>query len=101
MARIPFAEPSRLSPRTLKTLEALPDIGIFRLLAQADGSFTAFSAFTGSLWNDAELSPRRRELVILLVARLASGAELNEADFRTFYGGGAEGYTDYPALDAA
>lgn len=36
-----------------------------------------------------------------LVARLASGAELNEADFRTFYGGGAEGYTDYPALDAA
>ena len=71
MARIPFASRDGLSPRTLKALGALPDIGIFRLLAQADGSFTAFSAFTGSLWNDAELSPRRRELVILLVARLA------------------------------
>jgi len=70
MARIPFADPSRLSPTTLKTLEALPDIGIFRLLAQADGSFKPFSAFTASLWNEAELSPRRRELVILLVARL-------------------------------
>ena len=36
-----------------------------------------------------------------LVARLAAGAELNEADFRTFYGGDAEGYTDYPAMDRA
>ena len=33
-----------------------------------------------------------------LVARIAAGAELAEADFRTFYGGGVEGYTDYPAL---
>jgi len=70
MARIPFASRDDLSPRTLKALGALPDIGIFRLLAHADGSFTPFAAFTGSLWNDAELSPRRRELVILLVARL-------------------------------
>lgn len=36
-----------------------------------------------------------------LVARLTAGAELNEADFRTFYGGGSEGYVDYPALEAA
>ncbi len=36
-----------------------------------------------------------------LVARLGCGAELNEADFRSFYGGGPEGYTDYPALDRA
>ncbi|MBU6337445.1 MAG: carboxymuconolactone decarboxylase family protein [Acidobacteria bacterium] len=71
MARIPFADRSGLSPQTLETLEALPDIGIFRLLSQADGSFAPFAAFTASLWNDAELSPRRRELVILLVARLA------------------------------
>jgi N-ethylmaleimide reductase len=34
-----------------------------------------------------------------LPARLASGAVLNEPDLATFYGGGAEGYTDYPALD--
>ena len=32
-------------------------------------------------------------------ARWETGAELNEPDPDTFYGGGAEGYTDYPALD--
>jgi len=33
-----------------------------------------------------------------LVERLRTGAELNEPDASTFYGGGAKGYTDYPAL---
>ncbi|MES2361397.1 MAG: alkene reductase [Pseudomonadota bacterium] len=33
-----------------------------------------------------------------LVERLRSNAALNEPDKSTFYGGGAEGYTDYPAL---
>ena len=36
-----------------------------------------------------------------LPRRLAEGAPLNEPVRETFYGGGAEGYTDYPALDAA
>lgn len=35
-----------------------------------------------------------------LVERLRTGATLNEADRTTFYGGGAKGYTDYPALAA-
>jgi N-ethylmaleimide reductase len=34
-----------------------------------------------------------------LPARLRTGAELNEPDLSTFYGGGAAGYTDYPALE--
>tara|TARA_R110000796_G_scaffold88164_6_gene189820 strand:- start:13714 stop:14817 length:1104 start_codon:yes stop_codon:yes gene_type:complete len=33
-----------------------------------------------------------------LVARIASGAEWNKLDASTLYGGGAKGYTDYPAL---
>ena len=33
-----------------------------------------------------------------LVERLQSGAPLNTPDKATFYGGGAKGYTDYPAL---
>jgi N-ethylmaleimide reductase len=36
-----------------------------------------------------------------LVERLQCGAPLNEADKATFYGGGAKGYTDYPALGEA
>ena len=33
-----------------------------------------------------------------LVERWRTGAALNEPDQATFYGGGAEGYTDYPTL---
>jgi N-ethylmaleimide reductase len=33
-----------------------------------------------------------------LVARLKAGGPFNTADKATFYGGGAKGYTDYPAL---
>jgi N-ethylmaleimide reductase len=36
-----------------------------------------------------------------LVERLRTGAELNVPDRATFYGGGARGYTDYPALKRA
>jgi N-ethylmaleimide reductase len=35
-----------------------------------------------------------------LVERLAANAPLNEGDQATYYGGEAEGYTDYPALEA-
>ena len=34
-----------------------------------------------------------------LVERLKADAPLNEWDQSTFYGGGREGYTDYPTLD--
>jgi alkylhydroperoxidase family enzyme len=70
MARIPFPDPESLSPETQRALASLPDLGIFRLLSLADDAFPKFIALTGGLWNSAELSPRRRELVILLVARL-------------------------------
>ena len=36
-----------------------------------------------------------------LVARLQQGGPFNVPDQKTFYGGGAPGYTDYPALKAA
>ena len=36
-----------------------------------------------------------------LAERWRKGAELNEPDQATFYGGGAEGYTDYPTLEAS
>ena len=35
------------------------------------------------------------------VARLKTGAPMNEADRASFFGGAAQGYTDYPALEAA
>ncbi len=70
MTRIPYADPATLSEPTQRALAAVPPLNVFRLLAVADAAFPAFLRFTGGLWNDAELSPRRRELVILHVARL-------------------------------
>ena len=35
-----------------------------------------------------------------LPARLAAGGPFNVPDAATFYGGGEQGYTDYPALAA-
>jgi 2,4-dienoyl-CoA reductase-like NADH-dependent reductase (Old Yellow Enzyme family) len=35
------------------------------------------------------------------VARVKTGAAMNEADRASFFGGAAPGYTDYPALEAA
>ncbi len=36
-----------------------------------------------------------------LVQRFATGAPLNQPDEATFYGGSAEGYTDYPTIEEA
>jgi len=36
-----------------------------------------------------------------LPARLKLGAAINAYDRSTFYGGGAAGYVDYPALESA
>lgn len=36
-----------------------------------------------------------------LVERLRRGAPLNQLDARTLYGGGAQGYTDYPFLESS
>jgi alkylhydroperoxidase family enzyme len=74
MTRIPYADPTALSEATQRALEALPPLNVFRLLAVTDGGFVAFLRFTGGLWNDAELSPRRRELAILRTARRTDAA---------------------------
>jgi N-ethylmaleimide reductase len=83
----------------------------------------AREAFTGTLiasngfvqqWSFAEMAALiddgKADLVAIgrrylanpdLDERIRSGAELNEGDDATYYGGGAEGYTDYPALQTA
>jgi 2,4-dienoyl-CoA reductase-like NADH-dependent reductase (Old Yellow Enzyme family) len=35
------------------------------------------------------------------VVRVKTGAPMNEADRASFFGGAAQGYTDYAALEAA
>lgn len=74
MTRIPYPDPATLSEPTRNALAAIPPLNVFRLLSTADTAFPSFLRLTGGLWSEAELSPRRRELVILHVACL-TGAD--------------------------
>lgn len=68
MARIPYPADDDLDERTRALLDANPPLNVFRMLAHGGPALGSFLRLTGGLWNDAELSPRRRELVILRVA---------------------------------
>jgi N-ethylmaleimide reductase len=73
-----------------------------------NGSYIANNGFDFELANKV-LSANQADLIAFgklflanpdLVERLKRNAPLNAPDKATFYGGGAEGYTDYPTLEA-
>jgi N-ethylmaleimide reductase len=73
------------------------------------GAFIANNGYDFELANKA-LSANEADLIAFgklfisnpdLVERFKRGAPLNTPDRDTFYGGGAKGYTDYPALQSA
>lgn len=73
------------------------------------GTYIANNGYDLKLANDT-LNHDRADLIAFgklfisnpdLVERLKLGAPLNDFDKATFYGGGAKGYTDYPALAQA
>ena len=70
MPRAPQPDPDALSPRTREALATLPANNVFRALAHADAAFPPLMELTASLWNDAALGQRERELAILRTARL-------------------------------
>ena len=65
MARLPYAEIS----------DRLPQLNIFRLIANAQTAFRPFMEFGRALLFDLELDPVVREQAILRVAALTPGAE--------------------------
>ena len=70
MTRAPHPDPDALSPETREALAALPGNNVFQALAHADAAFAPLMALTASLWNEAALGQRQRELAILRTARL-------------------------------
>ena len=73
-----------------------------------NGAYIANNGFDFELANKV-LSANQADLIAFgklflanpdLVERLKRNAPLNAPDKATFYGGGAEGYTDYPTLEA-
>lgn len=73
---------------------------LFKGLYIANNDYTLELAIEARRRNLADLIAFGRLFIANpdLVERLRTGMPLNEPDRSTFYGGGAEGYTDYPTL---
>ena len=73
MARVPYPDPTTLSPDTQELLGKLPPLNIFRMLAGGDDLLRAFVRFGNHLLSKASLDPVLREIAIVRVGVL-SGA---------------------------
>lgn len=75
MARLPYADPERLPDAAREALEAMPPLGIFRMMANAETALRPWLRWGGVLLSDLELDPVQRELAILRVSRVIPHAE--------------------------
>jgi len=75
MARLPYLDPEHAEPRVADLLSKAPDLGIFRMVANAQGAFPGWMRFGGALFDPAEIDPLLRELAITRVAAMTPGAD--------------------------
>ena len=68
MALIPYADPQSAPNEVRELLEVLPDLHVFRMVAQAPSLFGPWLALGGAILATLELDPLLRELAILQVA---------------------------------
>ncbi|HEY6332105.1 MAG TPA: carboxymuconolactone decarboxylase family protein [Blastocatellia bacterium] len=74
MARLRYLEESELPPRIAALLQGRPLLNIFRTLAHSETAGIGFLALGRALLAESDLDPKLRELVILRVGSLSSGA---------------------------
>jgi len=75
MARLPYLDPGDAEPRVVEALSQAPDLGIFRMVANAQGAFRPWLRFGGAVLDPDEFDPILRELAIVRVAAMTPGAE--------------------------
>lgn len=75
MSRLPELSPAEANPRVRSALERLPPLAIFRMVANAQGTFVNWLRFGRDCLDGDLFDPILRELAILRVARLTPGAE--------------------------
>lgn len=75
MARLPYLDPGDAEPQVAEALTKAPDLGIFRVVANAQGAFRAWLRFGGAVLDPDEFNPLLRELAIVRVAAMTPGAE--------------------------
>jgi len=67
--RISLPEDSELTPELRRTLEGLPPLNVFRMMARAPASFQPLVEFALSILLRSELPARDREIAVLRVAQ--------------------------------
>ena len=75
MARLPYLDPDDAEPQVAELLRKAPDLGIFRIVANAQRVFRPWMRFGGAVLDAQELDPLLREFVITRVAAMTPGAE--------------------------
>jgi 4-carboxymuconolactone decarboxylase len=75
VARLPELSPADADPRVRSALENLPPLAIFRMVANAQGTFVNWLRFGRDCLDGEMFEPVLRELAILRIARLTPGAE--------------------------
>ena len=75
MARLPYLDPDQAEPYVAAVLGKAPDLGIFRMVANAQGTFPAWMRFGGALFDGDEFDHLLREFAITRVAAMTPGAE--------------------------
>jgi 4-carboxymuconolactone decarboxylase len=75
MARLPYLDPDQAEPRVAEVLAKAADLGIFRMVANAQRAFPAWMRFGGTLFDPEELDPLLREFAIARVAAMTPGAD--------------------------
>jgi alkylhydroperoxidase family enzyme len=75
MARLPYLDPDDAEPHVAAVLSRSPDLGVFRMVANAQGAFPAWMRFGGTRFDGDEFDELLRELAILQVAAMTPGAE--------------------------
>jgi len=75
MARLPYLDPDDAEPHVAAVLRRSPGLGIFRMVANAQGTFPSWMRFGGTLFDGDEFDHLLRELAIMRVAAMTPGAE--------------------------
>jgi alkylhydroperoxidase family enzyme len=75
VARLPYLDPDQAEPRVAEMLGKAPDLGIFRMVANAQRAFPSFLRFGSTMLDPHEFDPLLREFAILRVASMTPGAD--------------------------
>jgi alkylhydroperoxidase family enzyme len=75
VARLPYLDPDQAEPRVAEMLGKAPDLGIFRMVANAQRAFPSFLRFGSAMLDPDEFDPLLREFAITRVAAMTPGAD--------------------------